>query len=50
MRQIDDEHSIAAGVLSRSELNDTYYICIRDFVQQKRLGVNTFHVHPVNAE
>ena len=50
IRPINDEHAISAGVLSRSELNDTYYICIRDFVQQKRLGVNTFHVHPVNAE
>ncbi|MBE5804671.1 MAG: hypothetical protein E7316_09190 [Clostridiales bacterium] len=50
MRWIDDEHSIATGVLSRSELSDTYYIAIRDFAQQKRLGVNAFHVHPVDAE
>lgn len=50
MRWIDDEHSTATGVLSRSELHDTYYICIRDFVQQKRLGVNALHVHPVDGE
>lgn len=47
---IDDEHSSTTGVLSRSELSDTYYIGIRDFVQQKRLGVNALHVHPVDAQ
>lgn len=50
MRRIDDEHSVETGVLSRSELHDTYYICIRDFVQQKRLGVNALQVHPVDGE
>lgn len=50
MRKIDEEHSVATGVLARSEMNDTYYVGIMDFVQRKRLGVNPLRVHPVEDE
>ena len=49
-RRVKDTQYVVTGVLARSELHDTYYIGVRDEIQKIRLGVNTFHVHPVNAE